>query len=324
MRKPLKKKGASLVEIIISLAILTIIIVPISNLALTAVKIEKDSGVKLKANALSQQITEYIKDADDGTLSAIDTTLMGSKLGLSSDVDDSIKKNLMEDETGKTKEEFKFYKTDKDCYVKVGIDSSYDAKAAGPKKSDTSIWKEDSFQYRIKIAREKDTNNLNLYDVSDEPDKPKEKLKDTSPIVLNIKNVESKISYELLQGGELMASDDIPQITVGKELNFNLMIEENCPRIIVNIENQDKGNIENQDKVNGLKLFINELAKEDSKTYTQNYKVISKGKIGVYTKVDNQTFSNVKKVCKVEVKIYTCKNGKANLLQNLTNYKYID
>ena len=314
MRKPLKKKGASLVEIIISLAILTIVIVPISNLALTAVKLEKDSGVKLKANVLSQQIIEYIKDADNGTLSTSDT----DKLGLSSFEDESILKILMKDEHVESKEDFKFYETKGGgYYVKIAVNpSNYNAEKVIPENLNTSIWKDVRFQYRIKIAKEKDTNNLKLYEVSDETDKFKENLEEKSPIVLNIENVGSKISYELLQDGEQMASDDIPQITVGKELNFNLMIEENCPSIIVNIENQDEDN--------NLKLFINELAKENNKKYTPNYKVISKGKVGVYKKVNNQTFSNAKKVRKVEVKIYTCKNGKANLLQNLTNYKYID
>jgi prepilin-type N-terminal cleavage/methylation domain-containing protein len=317
MRKPLKRNGLTLIEIIISLAILSIVIVPLGNLALTSVRIENDSEVKLKANTVSQQIIEYIKEPSV-TLGNIDTVLKGGNLSLSDFNNDTIKDSLVDGSIGKTKADFLFYKTDvKGCYVRVAIDPiNYSPKGVVPENEKTSIWENASFQYRIKIAKSKDvSNNLNLYDVSSATEIFKKDLNSTAAsTIFNITGNGSNLSYSVYQDG-LKEFSDTPQSTVGKVPTFNLQIESGSPSIIVNVENMDE--------TRTIKLFINELIEKEP--YVANYKVYSKGKVGVYTKIDktNESFSDVKKVYKVEVKVYTYKNGIKSLLQNLTDYKYV-
>jgi prepilin-type N-terminal cleavage/methylation domain-containing protein len=318
MEKPSKKKGVTLIEIIISLAILSIVIIPLGNLALTSAKIEKDSETKLKANAISQQIIEYIKESSV-TISNINTALMDSDLSLSNFDNDSIKNILVDASKGEKKEDFLFYKSDiKDCYVRLEISpTNYDAKAVVPKNEKTSIWENASFQYRIKIAKNS-SNNLNLYDVSGEHEIIKKLLDATASTVINITGNETDLKYKIYQAGQevVLPPADTVQNTEGTVPTFNLQIESNGPSLIVNVENEDENR--------AIKLFIDELIQNE--TYVANYKVYSKGKVGVYTKTNkkNESFSDVKKVYKVEVNVYTYKRGVKTLLQNLTDYKYIE
>lgn len=60
-KNKLKKRGMTLIEVIISIAILSIVIVPISNMALTSVKINKEAEDKQQAVLKAQQILEEIK-----------------------------------------------------------------------------------------------------------------------------------------------------------------------------------------------------------------------------------------------------------------------
>lgn len=316
MKKSSKKKGLTLIEIIISLAILSIVVIPLGNLALTSVRIEKDSELKLKANILSQQIIEYIKEPS-ASLSNIDPVLKGGNLNLSDFNNDSIKNDLVDASLGENKGDFLFYKSkDKDCYVRVAMAPvNYDAKAVVPENEKTSFWENASFQYRIKIAKDS-SNNLNLYDVKGATEIFKKDLDTTAAAtVLNITGNGSELSYDLYQDG-VLEFIDVPQSTVGSLPDFNLQIESGTPNITVNVENLDENRT--------IRLFIDELVGKE--TYEANYKVFSKGKVGVYTKTNKEyeSFSDVKKVYKVEVKIYTYKNGIKTLLQNLADYKYVE
>jgi prepilin-type N-terminal cleavage/methylation domain-containing protein len=58
-----KKKGLTLIEILISLTILSIIVIPISNLVLSSVKLNKSGEDKQKAVTIAQQIIEELKAA---------------------------------------------------------------------------------------------------------------------------------------------------------------------------------------------------------------------------------------------------------------------
>lgn len=58
------KKGMTLLEVIISLAILGIIITPIFSLTINTVKMNKKSDDKLKALAIAQEYMEYIKSPE--------------------------------------------------------------------------------------------------------------------------------------------------------------------------------------------------------------------------------------------------------------------
>lgn len=59
-----KSKGFTLIELIITIAILGIIIIPLSSMVLTSVKFTKASSDKQKATNLAQRYMEQIKGAD--------------------------------------------------------------------------------------------------------------------------------------------------------------------------------------------------------------------------------------------------------------------
>ncbi|MFD3156358.1 prepilin-type N-terminal cleavage/methylation domain-containing protein [Haloimpatiens sp. FM7330] len=63
--KKIYKKGMTLIEVIISLAILCIIIIPILSLCLNNVKINKSSEDKSKAKNIAQQYMEYVKSPNN-------------------------------------------------------------------------------------------------------------------------------------------------------------------------------------------------------------------------------------------------------------------
>lgn len=65
MKKYNKSKGLTLIEIIISLAILAILLVPISNLVIASTKINKDGENKQKAVTIAEQMIEEIKALPD-------------------------------------------------------------------------------------------------------------------------------------------------------------------------------------------------------------------------------------------------------------------
>lgn len=78
-----KNKGLTLIEVIITLAILGIIIAPILSMTLTTVKTSKKSEDKIFATSLAQQCTEYIKSEDisvDGFQDMMESQLKLKKL----------------------------------------------------------------------------------------------------------------------------------------------------------------------------------------------------------------------------------------------------
>lgn len=56
-----KKKGSTLLEVVISIAILAILIVPLSNMIIASIKINKKGEQKQEAKLLSQEIIEKIR-----------------------------------------------------------------------------------------------------------------------------------------------------------------------------------------------------------------------------------------------------------------------
>lgn len=73
--KPRKsKKGFTLLEVIISFALISIILIPIANIVLTSVKINKTTENKQQAKAVLQETVENIK-AIDSLASAVSTPL---------------------------------------------------------------------------------------------------------------------------------------------------------------------------------------------------------------------------------------------------------
>ncbi|MBB6632128.1 type IV pilus modification PilV family protein [Clostridium algidicarnis] len=67
------KKAMTLIEVLISLAILSIIMIPIFTMSISAVKINKQAEVKQKAMLLAQQVTERIKAVPEESFYEIDS-----------------------------------------------------------------------------------------------------------------------------------------------------------------------------------------------------------------------------------------------------------
>lgn len=84
-----KNRGLTLLEVIISLAILGIIIGPILSLSLTSAKISNYSNEKILATSLGQQCMEYIKNKDVNLINF-------SEIGLEKNEDIEMK-NLLKD-----------------------------------------------------------------------------------------------------------------------------------------------------------------------------------------------------------------------------------
>lgn len=64
-RKRKAKKGATLIEAIMSVALIAILIVPLSNVLLAAFKTNKDGEVKQKASFMGQKVLEEMKAYDE-------------------------------------------------------------------------------------------------------------------------------------------------------------------------------------------------------------------------------------------------------------------
>lgn len=64
MRYKSKKNGLTLVEVLVSLAILGIILIPFSSMLITATHFTSNSEQKVKAATLAQTIAEYVKNVD--------------------------------------------------------------------------------------------------------------------------------------------------------------------------------------------------------------------------------------------------------------------
>lgn len=85
MKKRSKKKGLTLMEVLISLAIMSILIVPTSNLIISSVKMNKDSEDKQKAVTIAQQLVEEIKALQKSDLA--DKKILSNGLQLNKDTD---------------------------------------------------------------------------------------------------------------------------------------------------------------------------------------------------------------------------------------------
>ena len=68
-----KRKGFTLIEVVISAAILTILMIPIASITITAIKTSNVAEDKQKATQIGQQLLDEIKSFDSVSLTAADT-----------------------------------------------------------------------------------------------------------------------------------------------------------------------------------------------------------------------------------------------------------
>lgn len=91
MKKVNKRKGITLIEVIISIALIAILLIPLTNLVMTSIKKNKKAEVKQEATNLGQKIVEELKaqdtiqlhDFDSSTNTGKYTTLDGYVMNVS-------------------------------------------------------------------------------------------------------------------------------------------------------------------------------------------------------------------------------------------------
>lgn len=74
MKKVNKRKGITLIEVIISVALIAILLIPLTNLVMTSIKKNKKAEVKQEATNLGQKIVEELKAQDTIQLHDFDSS----------------------------------------------------------------------------------------------------------------------------------------------------------------------------------------------------------------------------------------------------------
>ena len=64
-KKVMKKKGITLIEVLISLALMTILLIPAANIVITAKKTNTLSEIKKQSTDIGQNVLENIRDLSE-------------------------------------------------------------------------------------------------------------------------------------------------------------------------------------------------------------------------------------------------------------------
>ncbi|MBU3206713.1 prepilin-type N-terminal cleavage/methylation domain-containing protein [Clostridium algidicarnis] len=150
------KKAMTLIEVLISLAILSIIMIPIFTMSISAVKINKGAEVKQKAMLLAQQVTERIKAVPEENFYEIDTYFKDADIKIIKDND------VNKTETFLVSGTIEGYKVE----GRIEPDSNYKVLESTESKEikvDTSIFIEDPNNIKIdKDILEGNSKDINL------------------------------------------------------------------------------------------------------------------------------------------------------------------
>lgn len=305
------KKGITLIEIIITLAILSIIIIPLSNMVITSVRIEKSSSDKQQANALAQRVMEYVKSA---SFHKEDNRIKIDYSNLDLDV------ISQKDHYG----EFRKSDDNGEYYVKVSSEEEYEAKVSSPGNSDyADKWSHVNSKNHVEFIF--NNNHVNIIkDKADDSQNASITISDTGITTSNLyiklvnKNSKKAIEYKLKQG-ENELEDNAKEITISDsdDILVKVSLNNNSPNVVINVVNELSA-----DK-NRLKLFIEQKLASSQNKAVPKYTVLSQGKVKTYTrmKVPSDNYGNVKKVYKFTVEVYKDEEMK-KLLQKIEGYKY--
>ncbi|KGN02258.1 hypothetical protein Z969_06355 [Clostridium novyi A str. 4570] len=146
------KKGFSLIEVIIALAVFMIIIIPIFSLTLGTTKITKQSEDKLKASAIGQEVMEKLKN-DKSLEGYFENEDLNNTVELLQSSFDKDKVEIRKyDEYKKSEEKTKFY-----VYVNINPEEKYKISKSQTIEKDNS---KDN-----KNSDESNTNRYRIYNI---------------------------------------------------------------------------------------------------------------------------------------------------------------
>ncbi|MBW9155237.1 type IV pilus modification PilV family protein [Clostridium tagluense] len=310
-----KNKGLTLIEVIISLAILGIIIAPILSMTLTTVKISKSSEDKIFATSLAQQCTEYIKSEDISLLEF-------SKIGLVENNDNELKKLIKNDNENIS--EFNLYTlSEKSQYKNIVAKIKYDIKtSAGSIENEYS----DISDYDV-IINVENNNNVSIRDNQGttgtilEPSKI-DKFQAQSSLknpVIQIKNTVGSIYCSISQDGSNVSYDNV-EIKKNKgsgNVKFILKGESNITLDVIAINEVSTNDILTLDflKTKDCKYSYS-MSSGNSNKIKSNYEVFDSSKKEFNTLIKNY-------LVEIEIWNYDSKNNTKTLLQKVKTYKVI-
>lgn len=200
------KKGMTLIELIVTMAILSLIMIPLFSLSLTSAKISKSSDQKILATTLAQQCVESIKASGKNTIDF-------SSLGLSEITDTS---TVDENET-KTAilngySLGQVYKISGDAYRNMYVKLKYELDTTQPNKVDS-----DDSSYDLIFDLYKDsTDGKNKLDVNPLNVNPLNHDITGNKVNIYIENTGATIKYGYVLDGTTNLPSNYAEITSKK------------------------------------------------------------------------------------------------------------
>lgn len=288
-----KKKGFTLVEVVLSITILAIIVTPILSMVLTSVKINKESEDKQKALYIAQQIVEQQKAASDIKVGITTTTA----------IDFTVTKTITE------LPEYKFPDSN--------INNEDSGAGEGDNKAKT--FSEIKYDVKLQVNSTEDENILNItyHNKNDINESYKQFKLDKFGNVLNITNYDGNIIINVNKDNDTTIEDDTNKI-IGYKVDSSEDTEVGNVVIQYNTDTQPDIDIHGLNNCDNDLVFYFATSKEEE----FNYSLINDGgKIKSYyniTSADSQnSYSNNSRVYRMDIEV--SKNGKS--LQKITAFK---
>lgn len=311
------KKGFTIIEIVISLAILSIISVPITTMALTTVRIQKKTDETFKANIVASQILEYTKQSQK-SLENID---FKNDLKLYPINSKNVKRKFKDD--GENEEDFYLFKEDKenDYIIKIKEKELEENQKLSYNDNTSGLWEITDFDEIIKVENsdeqiiiKNDDKKISIYkntvmsgNITDKNERP----------VLNIELIKGhdnnslKINFEIIYKNKMILngskSKSISGSDINEDMNLNIELCGDIPKFIINANNN--ANVLGTHKCK-LKIFINKVLEiKDKNEYLPEYSMFSNDDVRIYSRLsmDNKLLMNAKKMFNVSVEVYKCK-----------------
>ncbi|NEZ46556.1 hypothetical protein FDF74_04915 [Clostridium niameyense] len=280
-----KKKALTLLEVVISISIISLLIVPVLTMFFQSSKANKNSEDKQKAIYVAQKYTEKAKMDRE---IFIDNKTGMYKTEFTNKQDKEIPKNFKVEKTIKEEEEYKFKSSNNKKKIK---DIMYDGK--------------------LKIKRVQNENKMEFYNSYSTVSLDSVNIKNNN--IVEIVNEKHKIKVNLTDNK--FKSLKTPIIIEKNSDNS----KEKASNLIIYFENDTKCNLkvkaENKEEEE-LRLYF--LQKPD---FSSNYTVENKlGKVKTYNNimVNNKKYKNNTRLYKVRVKVFDIDQNK--VLEDIISY----
>lgn len=288
-----KKKGFTLVEVVVSITILAIIVSPILSMVLTSVKINKESEDKQKALYIAQQIVEQQKANPNIIVGTTTTTA----------IDFTVTKTIAE------LPEYKF----------PDADSNNGGSDADGVDNKPKTFSEIKYDVKLQVTSTEDGTILNItyHDKNDINDSYKEFKLDKSANVLNITNYDGYIIINVNKDNDSTIEDDTNKVTGYK---VDSSEDTKMANVVIEYNTDTQPDID----IHGLNNCDKDLVFyfATSKKEEFNYSLINDGgKIKSYYNIfsaDSQnSYSNNSRVYRIDIEV----SNKGKSIQKITAFK---